>query len=89
MTVENTEYDFESVVITKNDLALIVSMAKDNYKTLHGDLHVSNKKVEQNSFLHISLVNATISWLNSKNLLKGLASFDYTDHCNDFESLEE
>ena len=79
----------QDTIISSNDLALIVSTAMGDYKTLHGDLHISNKKVEQKSFVHISLVNAAISWLNSKNLLKGLARFDYTDCSNEFDSLEE
>lgn len=71
------------------DLAYIVSNAKDQYLALPADLHISNKKVEEKDFKHISLASAVIMWLNQKNLLKRLAAFDITDHSCQFEETTE
>lgn len=75
--------------IAIKDLFFIKSLAKDEYHKLRGDLHISNKKVEETDFMHISLVSATIMWLNSRNCLKRLATFDFTDHSSEFEEMDE
>ena len=75
-------------LITAKDLFNLISSAKGEYQNLNNDLHISNKKVEENYFKYISLANALISWLNSKHLLKRLARFDVTDVSNEFEESE-
>jgi len=75
--------------ITDKDLMHIISMAKDQYLALPADLHISNKKVREDDFKHISLASAVVVWLNSKNLLKRLAAFEFTDHAYDFEDTNE
>ena len=75
--------------ITDKDLFHIISMAKDQYLALPADLHISNKKVREDDFKHISLASAVVVWLNSKNLLKRLAGFEFTDHAYDFEDTNE
>ena len=77
------------VPITDKDLFFIKSLAKGEYRDLPADLHISNKKVEESDFVHISLVAATISWLNGKNLLKNIATFDFTDHSSEFEGSDD
>lgn len=71
--------------ITFNDMFNIVSMAKDEYLNLSHPLHISRTKIEEKFFVHISLAQSLIVWLNSKKLLKRLASFEFTDHSTDFE----
>jgi hypothetical protein len=79
----------EPVVITHKNLLHVISMAKTEYQALHGDLHISNEKVLSAHFVHISLANALISWFNSKNMLKRLARFDYTDNSYQYETTED
>lgn len=76
-------------VITFNDLFHLISMAKDQYHRLPIGLHISNKEIEQKHYVHISLANALIMWLNEKGLMKRLASFDYTDKSTQYETTEE
>lgn len=76
-------------LITFKDLNHIISLAKTEYHNLRGDLHISNKRVEESDFKHISLANALVMWLNSNSLLKRLAKFDYTDTSHQYEGEEE
>lgn len=77
------------LLITAKDLFHIKSLAKNEYLNLRNDLHISNKIVEQEDFVHISLASALIMWLNGKSLLKRLAKFDFTDHSSEFEEMDE
>ena len=77
------------LLITAKDLFYIKSLAKSEYLNLRGEMHISNKIVEQEDFVHISLASALIMWLNKNNLLKRLAKFDFTDHSSEFEEMEE
>ena len=86
--IESASQPKLDVLITSKDLFQIVSLAKRGYHDLHADIHISNKKVEQNDFRHISLANAVILWLNEKNLLKRLVIFDYTDHSCQYEETD-
>ena len=79
----------EEVLITASDLFFLISSAKSEYRGLRADLYVSNKRVEESDFKHISLANAVIMWLNSKNLLKRVAKFDFTDLSSQYEESEE
>jgi hypothetical protein len=79
----------EEFLISAKDLAFIVAQAKTEYVHLPGDLHISNQKVEEKDFKHISLANAVIMWLNSKGLLNKLVKFDYTDQSSQYEETDE
>lgn len=87
--LDNAKRVKPDAIITNKDLFLIKSMAKSEYNNLSNDLHISKKKVEEEDFVHISLANALIMWLNSKNLLKRLAVFDYTDESFKYDGNEE
>ena len=78
----------KEVLVTFKDLFNIISLTKEQYHKLPSDLHISNKKVEEKDFKHISLANALIMWLNGKNLLKRLARFDFTDESRQYEEME-
>ena len=78
----------EAVLITSKDFFDLMSLTKLEYHRLHADLHISNKKVEESDFKHISLARAVIMWLNGKNLLKRLVKFDYTDQSSQYEETE-
>lgn len=75
-------------VITFKDLQNIKCVASDQYLKLGATLQISNKKVDNKDFVHISLANALLMWLNSKNLLKRLARFDVTDDSYEYEEVE-
>ncbi len=75
-------------VITMPDLNFIVSQAKAEFVRLPADLHISRKRVEQSDLKHISLAMSVIGWLNSKQVLKKLANFEFTDHSYDYEESE-
>lgn len=75
-------------LLSNRDLHDIISMAKKEYLSLPHDLHISNKVVEPTDFKHIALVNAAIMVFNSKNLMKNVAKFDYTDKSGDYEETE-
>lgn len=75
-------------LINYKDFCYIISVAKGFYKDLRGDTRISNQMVEEKYFNAISLANATIMWLNQKQMLKSLARFDFTDHSNEFEEME-
>ena len=75
----------EDALITYQDLFDIVSVAKDQFTDLHFDTHISEQKVEQRYFLHISLANSLLMWLNKNNLLKRNVGFEYTDSSCKFE----
>lgn len=77
------------ILITYQDLFCMISDAKQEYTQLPLDLHISDKEVQQNYYVHIAVANVMIMWLNSKRLLKGLARFDYTDQSSAFENLED
>lgn len=79
----------QDALLSYKDLFLIIDSAKQNYLNLSPDLHISNKKVEENDFKHIALANAVIVWLSSKSLLKRLAKFDFTDSSCQYESAVE
>lgn len=87
--VELASQPKEDLFIGHNDLFLIISSAKQKYLALPANLFISNKIVEENDFKHIALANAVIMWLNSKNLLKRLVGFDYTDKQYQYETTEE
>jgi hypothetical protein len=78
----------EDVLIQAKDFLNLIAMARKEFLRLNGDLHISNKKVEQKDLVHISVANSLIVWLNGKNLLKKLVKFDYTDHSCDYEEMD-
>lgn len=78
-----------NIVFTHKDLLNIKDLAKNEFRNLPGDLWLSNKKLEENEVVQISLANAIVSWLNGKELINGSVSFDYTDHSSEFETNEE
>ncbi len=78
----------EHFPITSNGLFHILSMAKNEFLRLPAELYLTNKKVEENEFVHISVATALIMWLNKEGLLKKLAVFDYTDHSCDYEEMD-
>ena len=78
----------EDLLISFKDLNHLVSLAKNEYKGLRSDLHISDKKVDESDYKHISLASAVIMWLNQRGLLKKLARFDYTDNSCQYEELE-
>jgi len=77
------------VLITFKDLFDLKSSAKSEYVQLNGNLNISKKEVEKADFVHISLTNALILWLNRNNLLKKLVKFDFTDNSFEYESMED
>lgn len=87
--LDNAKHPQQDVIITAKDLADIKSIAKGEFFNLGSDLHISNKKVEQEDLVHICLANALIMWLNRHNLLKRTAKFDFTDHSSQYEEMDE
>lgn len=83
--LDESKQSKNDVLITFKDLSHIKSVAMDNYNDIPMNLQISNKKVEQKDFVHISLASSLISWLNNKQLLKNLVRFDYTDDSAEFE----
>lgn len=79
----------QDFLISFKDLAHLVSLAKGEHRELRADIHISSKKVDESDFKHISLASAVIMWLNSKNLLKRIAKFDYTDQSYQYEEMDE
>jgi hypothetical protein len=79
----------EADLINSQDLFDIVSNAKREMVNLPGNLHLSNKKVEESNFRNICVASATIMWLNGRQLLKNNVNFDYTDHSCEYEQIEE
>jgi hypothetical protein len=75
----------EDHIASYEDLLAILSMAKDQYLALPADLHISKKKIREEDYKHIAIVNSVIVWLNGNRLLKRLATFNVTDHSCDFE----
>lgn len=79
----------QEVLITSKDLHYLKSLANSEYKSLSHNTYLSKKKVEERDFVHISVANALLMWLNSGNLLKNLVRFDFTDNSNEYEGNEE
>lgn len=78
----------EEVLITFKDLFYIISKTNDEFRNLPADMHITSKKIEECDFVHIALANTIIMWLNSKNLLKQVAKFDYTDQSAQYEEMD-
>ena len=78
----------KDLLITAKDLFDIKGLAKDVYKNIPTNLHISNKKLDEDDFVHYSLANALILWLNKNKALNTNVSFDITDHSGDFEGEE-
>lgn len=76
------------LLITAKDFLHLKSLAKGEWHNLRGDLKISNKEVDKEDIVKISLANALIMWLNGNNLLKRLAKFDYTDDSFEYEESE-
>jgi hypothetical protein len=76
------------LLITSKDLFHIKSLAKGQFHELRGDLQISNKRVEEEDLVHISLANAVIMWLNGRGVLKKVARFDCTDDSFEYEESE-
>jgi len=76
------------VLINYKDLSYIKSVANNFYRELRGDTRISNKQIEEKDFSIISLANATIMWLNQKQVLKNLVKFDIKDHSVEYEETE-
>jgi hypothetical protein len=77
------------LMITSRELFGLISSAKEEYLRLPSNMHISNKEVEPNYYVHIAVANAMIMWLNGNGLLKQLAKFDYTDEASKYEAMEE
>lgn len=87
--LDKAKHPQQDVLITSKDLFRIICMAKEEYLKLGSETYISEKEVPQNELVHISLASAVISWLNSKNLLKRLARFDFTDSSCKYEETTE
>jgi len=77
------------VMITANDLFLLISQAKREYLSLNSGLHISGIEVDKKDLPHISVTNALLLFLNGENLLKKMVRFDITDQSGQYEELEE
>ena len=78
----------EDVLITNKDLHRIKDLAVKEYLKLFHGILLSHKLVDKDDFVHISLANAFIGWLNSKDLLKRAVRFDHTDDSDDYLGTE-
>src|ERR1700688_1027064 len=87
--LESASQPQKEVLIVPKDLSYLISLAKNQYKYLSSDIHISGKKVEESDFKHISLAQAVIMWLNSQNLLKREVKFNFTDNSYEYDSIEE
>lgn len=79
----------QEVVISSKDFFRIKDLAHNKYQELPANVYLSNQKMEERDFVHISIAQSLIMWLNSKNLLKRLAKFDFTDNSCEFEEIVE
>lgn len=86
--LDDAEREKPDHVITMQDLYFMVSQAKAEFVRLPADLHISRKRVEQSDLKHISLAMSVIGWLNSRQALKKLANFEFTDHSYEYEESE-
>lgn len=77
--VEIARIDPQDEPIKYRDFENMVSTAKSNFTKLNAEIFVSNKKVGENYLTYLCFMEAFISWLNHKSLLKRLAKFDFTD----------
>ena len=75
-------------LITAKDLFRIKDLATREYLKIHAGMQLSGKEIDKDDFVHYSLVNATIGWLNSKELLKKTVRFDNTDDSDDYLGTE-
>lgn len=78
----------EDVLVTAKDLFRIKDLAGKEYLKIYHGMTLSYKLVDKDDFVHISLANAFIGWLNSNSLLKRAVRFDYTDDSDDYLGTE-
>ena len=77
--VETARIEPQDERIKFSDFENMIGIAKQNYTRLNTEIFISNKKVEENHLTYLCFIEALISWLNQKKLLKRLARFDFTD----------
>jgi len=87
--VDHASEPQKDVMITANDLFLLISQAKREYLSLNSGLHISGIEVDKKDLPHISVTNALLLFLNGENLLKKMVRFDITDQSGQYEELEE
>jgi hypothetical protein len=69
-------------LITKKDLDKIVSDAKRNMASMSFPLQVSKLDVESRDFATVAILESVLMHLNSRELLIGSVSVEYTDPCS-------
>jgi hypothetical protein len=87
--IEQSMQDSSKELLSYNDYKNILSFAKDEWIKLPQNLRITNKEMEEKDLVHISLANALIMWFNKKNLLKKFVGFDFTDHSNEYDTIED
>lgn len=78
----------EDVLVTAKDLFYLTDLSNREYQSLSADIYLSKQKVAESGLVKISLVNAVIMWLNTRNLLKKSVVFDITDNSSQYEETE-
>lgn len=77
--IEASRIEPKDELITNKDFEDMVTIAKQNYVQLGVEVFLTNKKVGENYFIYLCFMEAFVSWLNRKKLLKRLAKLDFTD----------
>lgn len=77
--IETERIEPKDELIKFNDFELMISTAKNNYARMDSEIFISNKKVTENYLTYLCFMEAFVSWLNHRSLLKRLAKFDFTD----------
>ena len=77
--IETARIEPKDELIKFNDFELMISTAKNNYARMDSEIFISNKKVTENYLTYLCFMEAFVSWLNHRSLLKRLAKFDFTD----------
>ncbi len=70
-------------LISKKDLNYIISCSKDKMQQLNLPLFVSNSEIDHSHLPTMANLEATLMYLNSKNLLTTTVGIDYTSEYGD------
>ena len=72
-------------MLSKKDLFVIIDAAKNNMFRSRLPMYISGKQVEQEELVSIAVLEAALTFLNSKKLLTSLVNLDYTDPACDID----
>lgn len=81
MAVFDKHFIFQKLdyVLTYHDFFDIVSSAKQRYPQLKTPMMISKRDINGHDLAHVALIESIVSFLYSRELLKKMIKFDYTD----------